>query len=143
MDSWQPLPPLISRVCHKSQSQHTIADHPLGLNGLPCIFAASSGVCIVHCPPTSYTISKYHTACGFLLGFATSRPVLEITSSIFRCCPNLVQKCCHDAGGNSSCTPAKCLSVLVPKVSSPLVFQLPQSRIPMELNTVAITGIAA
>jgi hypothetical protein len=63
MDSWLQLPPLVSQACHKSHTQHTLADQPPRSPGASCVFADISQVSVVHDPPSSHRVSKSWNVC--------------------------------------------------------------------------------
>jgi len=60
MDSWPQLPPPVSQVCHKSHTQHTVANQPPHGTGVSCVLANVSQVSPIHYLPTSHRLSKQY-----------------------------------------------------------------------------------
>jgi len=90
MNSWPQLPPPVSGVFRKSHMKCTVAAQPQCSPWVLCVFGNISQESVVHYLTTPHRLSKYHTVCRTLLGFATvGWPVVEITSNIFRCWPEL------------------------------------------------------
>jgi len=54
----------LSSLCRKSHSQRiALVDQPQRSLGVLCVSANISQVSVVHYPPTSHRLSKYHTVC--------------------------------------------------------------------------------
>jgi hypothetical protein len=140
MDSWPQLPSPVSWVCHKAHTQCVpLADQPQRSPVVSCASADISQVYAVHYPPTSYRLSKYHTVCRSLLGFATGCPLKKLRRIHSNDDPNSSKGVDLDPnsseGVDSSSskgvdtmltqTRAKLPSVLVPNVCCRRVIRLP------------------
>jgi len=60
MDSWPQFPLLVSQIRYKSHTHRTVADQLPRFSWPLCLFGNISTVLVVHYPPISFTVFKYH-----------------------------------------------------------------------------------